>query len=65
MSKIKFANMMDAKNYLLLTTKEKIKEELDKDLITRVARFASSDLSGVSSFIGGIVAQEVVKKTGK
>lgn len=40
-------------------------EELDKDLIQRVGRFASCDISGVSAFIGGIVAQEVVKKTGK
>jgi ubiquitin-activating enzyme E1 len=40
-------------------------EEVEEDIIRTVARFAAFELQPLAAFYGGIVAQEVVKFTGK
>lgn len=40
-------------------------DELDAAVFSNVSRFASASLSPVAAFFGGVVAQEVVKFTGK
>ena len=40
-------------------------DELDTAVFSNVSRFASASLSPVAAFFGGVVAQEVVKFTGK
>ena len=40
-------------------------EELDIKLAEKVSRFARSEISPMAAFFGGIVAQEIVKYTGK
>ena len=40
-------------------------EEVDKDVIINTARFSSCSISPKAAFFGGIVAQEIVKYTGK
>ena len=40
-------------------------EEISDDLVTKVANFSQAQISPVASFWGGIVAQEIVKFTGK
>lgn len=40
-------------------------EEIDEMVLRNVAMFASVCISPMASFFGGIVAQEIVKYTGK
>uniref|UniRef100_A0A7S1GCU7 Ubiquitin-activating enzyme E1 C-terminal domain-containing protein n=1 Tax=Bicosoecida sp. CB-2014 TaxID=1486930 RepID=A0A7S1GCU7_9STRA len=40
-------------------------DELDEDVVAKVARWSTADLQPVATFFGGIIAQEVVKLTGK
>eukprot|EP01029_Cantina_marsupialis_P025046 TRINITY_DN6569_c0_g2_i1.p1 TRINITY_DN6569_c0_g2~~TRINITY_DN6569_c0_g2_i1.p1 ORF type:complete len:1058 (-),score=389.83 TRINITY_DN6569_c0_g2_i1:160-3264(-) len=40
-------------------------EELDEDIIKTVARYASCEITPMASFHGGMLAQEIVKYTGK
>eukprot|EP00753_Platysulcus_tardus_P002769 PLAT11883.1.p2 GENE.PLAT11883.1~~PLAT11883.1.p2 ORF type:complete len:1075 (+),score=593.60 PLAT11883.1:102-3227(+) len=40
-------------------------EELDADVIKKVARYAATELAPMAAFYGGFLAQEVVKATGK
>lgn len=40
-------------------------DEFDEAIFSNVSRFATASLSPVSAFFGGVVAQEVVKFTGK
>ena len=40
-------------------------ENLDEQIILNVARWSKCEISPICSFIGGIAAQEVIKKTGK
>ena len=40
-------------------------EELDEDVIRTTARFASCTFQPLSSFLGGVVAQEAIKYTGE
>ena len=40
-------------------------DEVDKDLVKNVARFAVAQTSPTAAFFGGIIAQETVKYTGK
>jgi ubiquitin-activating enzyme E1 len=40
-------------------------DELDVDVMTKVASFASCSICPMSAFFGGIIAQEIVKFTGK
>jgi ubiquitin-activating enzyme E1 len=40
-------------------------EEFSKDIFDNVSRFSRASLSPVASFFGGVVAQEIVKFTGK
>lgn len=40
-------------------------EEVNENLVKNIARFARANISPVASFWGGIIAQEVVKFTGK
>jgi ubiquitin-activating enzyme E1 len=40
-------------------------EEIDEKIVKKIARFARTNISPVASFWGGIVAQEIIKVTGK
>jgi len=40
-------------------------DELQEDIVRNVASFARSQICPIASFLGGVVAQEVVKFTGK
>lgn len=40
-------------------------DELDEEVIAKVARWSSAEVQPVGCFFGGIIAQEVVKLTGK
>lgn len=40
-------------------------EELDMDVVKKACCFAQSSIVPQSAFFGGIIAQEIVKKTGK
>ena len=40
-------------------------EYFDEDIILKVARWSRCQISPVCSFLGGIITQEVIKKTGK
>lgn len=40
-------------------------EELDEEIVRKTAAFSSCSISAQSAFFGGIVAQEIVKFTGK
>eukprot|EP01105_Mastigella_eilhardi_P027953 TRINITY_DN890_c0_g1_i1.p1 TRINITY_DN890_c0_g1~~TRINITY_DN890_c0_g1_i1.p1 ORF type:complete len:1097 (-),score=334.49 TRINITY_DN890_c0_g1_i1:94-3342(-) len=40
-------------------------DALDEDTVRRMALYARAELSGLSTFVGGVLAQEVVKKFGK
>jgi len=40
-------------------------EELEEDIVKMTASYSSSSLTHMSAFLGGIVAQEIVKFTGK
>lgn len=40
-------------------------EEFDETIAKRMALYAQAELGGISTFVGGIIAQEVVKKFGK
>ena len=40
-------------------------EEVDKDIVGKVAAYSTSSICALSAFFGGIVAQEIVKFTGK
>lgn len=40
-------------------------EELDKDMVRNTALYAGAQISPLASFWGGVVAQEIVKYTGK
>lgn len=40
-------------------------EEIDEKVIKNVARFAVNSLTSQSAFFGGVLAQEIVKFTGK
>jgi ubiquitin-activating enzyme E1 len=42
-----------------------VKAQIDEDVVRNVARFARAQISPLVSFWGGIIAQEVVKFTGK
>lgn len=40
-------------------------DEIDKTVLTRMARFGKAEISPVASFFGAIVSQEIIKYTGK
>jgi len=40
-------------------------EEIDEDVVKKTAAFATCSISGQAAFFGGIIAQEIVKFTGK
>ncbi|KAH3766129.1 Ubiquitin activating enzyme [Pelomyxa schiedti] len=40
-------------------------ETIDEEVIRNFALYARAELSGISTFVGGVIAQEVVKKFGK
>jgi ubiquitin-activating enzyme E1 len=40
-------------------------DEFDADVVSKVVRFSDCSICPMSAFFGGIVAQEVVKFTGK
>lgn len=40
-------------------------DEVNEDVVKNVARFARAQISPLASFWGGIIAQEIVKYTGK
>jgi ubiquitin-activating enzyme E1 len=40
-------------------------EEIDQEVVRKTALYARSELSGVCAFLGGVVAQEIVKRFGK
>eukprot|EP01126_Amoeba_proteus_P044059 TRINITY_DN4877_c0_g1_i8.p1 TRINITY_DN4877_c0_g1~~TRINITY_DN4877_c0_g1_i8.p1 ORF type:complete len:871 (+),score=213.01 TRINITY_DN4877_c0_g1_i8:852-3464(+) len=40
-------------------------EGLDKDLVRKVSLYARAELPGFCAFLGGVIAQEVIKKFGK
>lgn len=40
-------------------------EEIDEEVVKNVSNFAGAHLSPVCAFFGGIVAQEIIKFTGK
>lgn len=40
-------------------------DEVDKDVVEKVAQFAVCHMNPIATFLGGVVAQEVVKLTGK
>lgn len=40
-------------------------DEINKDVVRNVALYANTVISPVASFWGGIIAQEIVKYTGK
>ncbi len=40
-------------------------EEVDEKVVKTIARFARTNISPVASFWGGVVAQEIIKITGK
>jgi len=44
---------------------EALKKGSNEELCYNVARFARAQISPIASFLGGIIAQEVVKYTGK
>lgn len=46
-------------------TAKKLVEEVDADVIAKAAHYARCMICPVASFLGGVVAQEVVKFTGK
>lgn len=39
--------------------------EIDTDVFNKAVSYASCSISPMAAFFGGIVAQEIVKKTGK
>lgn len=47
------------------TEKKSMLEEFDGTIAKRMALYAQAELGGISTFVGGIIAQEVVKKFGK
>jgi len=48
-----------------LNSRAKLVDEVDADVVEKVAAFASCMLCPMASFLGGVVAQEIVKFTGK
>jgi ubiquitin-activating enzyme E1 len=40
-------------------------KDLDEEVIKNVARYASCSITSMSAFLGGFIAQEIVKYTGK
>jgi ubiquitin-activating enzyme E1 len=49
----------------VLKEKDAMLEEMDADIIKNIARFSRNAISPLAAFFGGIVAQEIVKMTGK
>lgn len=62
---VKIAMELNAERKAMGAEKALFVDEVDVDVITKVALYARCMICPMASFIGGVVAQEVVKFTGK
>lgn len=59
---VELANIINKEN---AEAKGATVEKVDEDMITKMALYARAELSGFCAFLGGVAAQEVLKRFGK
>lgn len=62
---VTIANALNASRKAASDSPSLVADEIDADVITKFSLFCPTELSGFCAFLGGSVAQEVVKKFGK